>query len=121
MNRLYGPRIRRELGPHWRQVAAPVPPALAFINDRSQASVVVTSAPYDGVEWIHASIAKAGQMPDYADLKLLHVAVFGDGWAYQVFTPAARHINIHPYALHLWGRSDGQSVLPDFTMGMDTI
>ena len=64
--------------------------------------------------WIHASIFRRGRMPDYEDLKLLHAAVFGRRWAYQVFAPPADHINLSPYVLHLWGRADGLPSLPNF-------
>jgi hypothetical protein len=47
--------------------------------------------------------------------------VFGDRWAYQVFAPPADHINLHNFALHLWGRLDGKPVLPDFTFGTGSI
>lgn len=81
-------------------------------------SIIVTAdhqTQYDDhVNWIHASISRGNTMPTYDDLKLLHHAVFGDGWAYQVFAPAAAHISIHEHALHLFGRADGQRVLPDF-------
>lgn len=75
----------------------------------------------DGEEWIHASISHRDRMPTHDDLKLLHRAVFGDGWAYQVFAPLTEHINIHPFALHLFGRLDGKPALPDFTYGMGSI
>lgn len=78
-------------------------------------SMIVSIAPYeDGVEWVHASVAWEGHTPTYADLTRMHEAVFGDGWAYQVFAPPANHVNLHEFALHLWGRLDGASVLPDF-------
>jgi hypothetical protein len=60
-------------------------------------------------------------VPDYADLKLLHTAVFADGWAYQVFAPPVKHVNIHEHVLHLFGRLDGSPVLPDFTCGTGSI
>ncbi len=78
-------------------------------------TVIVTAAMQDdGHEWIHASIAADGWMPDYSDLQLLHRAAFGDGWAHLVFAPRADHVNIHEYALHLWGRSDGSNPIPNF-------
>ena len=64
--------------------------------------------------WFHASISRREVMPSYDDLALLHHAVWPDGYAYQVFAPPSAHINIHPYALHLWGRPDGAIVLPNF-------
>jgi hypothetical protein len=78
-------------------------------------SVIVSQAPIDGADWIHASIAWQDHLPTYRDLALLKDAVFGDQReAYQVFPPGDRHVNIHSFALHLWGRADGARVLPDF-------
>lgn len=79
-----------------------------------QSRVIATAASLDGTEWIHASISHIDRIPTYDDLALLHEAAFGDGWAYQVFAPPAHHVNIHEYALHLWGRSDGKPALPNF-------
>lgn len=78
------------------------------------ARVIVSTADHDGAEWTHASISHPDVMPSYDELVLLHRAVFGGRWAYQVFAPPSEHVNIHPFALHLWGRSDGAAVLPNF-------
>lgn len=77
-------------------------------------SVIVSAVLFDDVDYVHASVADQDQMPTYDDLCLLHRAVFGDGYAYQVFAPREQHVNIHQYALHLWGRADGALVLPEF-------
>lgn len=79
-------------------------------------SIIASCDRMDGVEWIHASIAYRDHttMPTYDDLKLLHRAIFGTGFAYQVFTPPSEHVNIHETCLHLFGRSDGKPVLPEF-------
>lgn len=84
-------------------------------------SIIVSIAAFDTlgdglVEWVHASISHNNQLPSYEDLKMLHAAVYVDGWAYQVFAPPARHINIHANALHLFGRLDGKHQLPDIQM-----
>lgn len=86
-------------------------------------SVIVTQSDHDdGVEWIHASIAFADRDPTYEELTVLHRGVFGRRrWAYQVFAPTARHVNIHEHALHLWGRADGTPVLPDFGAAFGSI
>jgi hypothetical protein len=69
-----------------------------------------------GVEWIHASMSYelSYRYPSYMDLKTMHRAVFGDGHSYQVFVPPDEHINITSNVLHLWGRLDGKSALPNF-------
>lgn len=81
-------------------------------------SIIISQAVYsDDSEWIHASIAYADNMPRYEDLAHLHLCVFGRRrWAYQVFTPQSQHVNIHSHALHLWGRVDGQNMLPTFSV-----
>lgn len=82
------------------------------------ASVFISAAEFDGATWVHASIAHHDEtMPTYEELVLLHRAVFAGGYAYQVFAPPSSHVNIHEYALHLWGRADGAPVLPEFGAG----
>lgn len=80
--------------------------------------IIVSADPESepGVLWLHASWSHLSQvrMPSYSDLRQMHRAVFPIGYAYQVFAPGGDHINITPNVLHLWGRSDGVPVLPDF-------
>lgn len=78
-------------------------------------SLIVTQSDYpdEPVEWLHASIAWADRLPTYDELGLVHRAIFGrKRYAYQVFAPESAHVNIHPNALHLWGRVDGRPALP---------
>ncbi|TYB69671.1 hypothetical protein FXF51_05785 [Nonomuraea sp. PA05] len=77
--------------------------------------VIVTQGPLDDTEWLHASISWRDRMPTYDELTVVKAGVFGpEREAYQVFPPQDRHVNIHNFALHLWGRADGVRVLPDF-------
>jgi hypothetical protein len=106
--------IRRRLGrDRW---AAPVESVggLAYADRNGDGHVIVSTGWHDGSEWIHASMTRAAHVPLYEDLCHLRQAVFGAGWSYQVFAPPTHHINIHPNALHLWGRFDGERALPDF-------
>lgn len=113
--------IRRRLGrSNWAAPAPFGPDGWSFMNLDGHTSIIVTCALGDGDDWVHASIAR-DTMPTYADLKMLHDAVFGDGWAYQVFAPPSEHVNIHEHALHLWGRLDGKPALPDFTNGSGSV
>lgn len=93
----------------------------SFLHRREDSSVIVSCAPLDDGEIVHASISHPATLPTYEELKLLHRAVFGDGWAYQVFAPPSDHVNIHAFALHLWGRLDGSAMLPDFTHGSRSV
>jgi len=67
-----------------------------------------------GQEWLHASISWMSRMPTYDELTHLHKAVWPNGYAYQVFAPPSQHVNLHSYALHLWGLADGSPILPEF-------
>jgi hypothetical protein len=72
-----------------------------------------TPDPADGY-WLHASISVTHRVPTYDELVMLHKAVWPNGYAYQCFVPPSAHVNIHPNALHLWGKSDGSPCLPEF-------
>ena len=115
-----GLRLRKTLG---RKVWCPAEPfgpdGWKMVDILGTRSVIVTAAEIDGVEFIHASIAYSDRvtLPTYDDLKILHQAAFNGGYAYQVFAPPSAHINIHPTALHLWGRVDGMPILPEFGSG----
>lgn len=108
-------KLRRVLGrDRWLPPAPHGPDGWSLVARDRASSVIVSCADFDGVDWLHASIAHDERMPTYEDLQLLHRAAFGHGFAFQVFAPPSRHVNIHQYALHLWGRRDGRNPLPDF-------
>lgn len=117
--------VRRELnrgdGGGWGPPRPAGPDGWMYGHDSGRRSVLVTCADHHGVDWVHASMTGAQQVPGYDDLVLLHRAVYGTGWAYQVFAPPAQHVNIHERCLHLFGRLDGAPVLPDFTYGTGSI
>lgn len=79
-------------------------------------SLIVTEADYDddvGTAWLHVSAAFETRVPSYPETVLLHRALFGRRrYAYQIFAPENAHVNLHPNALHLWGRCDGLPALP---------
>lgn len=114
--------IRRGLSrKRWGPPSPFGPDGWMFRHKQEHGQIIVTNAPLDGVEWVHASIAFADRMPTYEEIRNMHWAVFFKGWAYEVHAPFSDHVNIHEYARHLWGRLDGQPVLPDFTMGTGSI
>lgn len=89
-------------------------------SDYKGSSVLVSCAAhitpgFGEMDWVHASISHSDRMPSYEDLTMVYNAVFNDGWAFQIFAPAAHHVNIHANALHLWGRTDGKNQLPTFS------
>jgi hypothetical protein len=108
-------KVRARLGRKvWGVPATFGPDGWILDNMTGPGRIIITNAPADDVEWLHASISWADHLPTYEELVSLHRAVWPNGWAYQVFAPPADHVNIHPYALHLWGRADGSAQLPAF-------
>jgi hypothetical protein len=111
-------RIRKILGRHqWAPPQQFGDSGWTFVRHDKSASVIVSTFTWDDIDWIHASIAGhtcGYDMPTYEDLTVLHRAVFDNMWAYQVFAPQSEHVNIHPNALHLWGRADGEPCMPNF-------
>jgi hypothetical protein len=89
---------------------------------RSGLRVLVTTAPFDGRDWMHISVSREDRMPTWDDLKHAKSTFAGDSrYAYQIIPPAERHINLHPFCLHLWVPLTGEPPLPDFTRGGNTI
>jgi hypothetical protein len=110
-------KIRRRLGRDtWEPPTEFGPDGWVFLNRSRRQSLIVTAADRDDIEWTHASLAGISELPTYLNLREVHSAVWGEhGYSYQAFVPLALHVNIHPYALHLWGRSDGLPVLPEMS------
>lgn len=111
-----GLRLRKTLGrEQWLPPEPFGPDGWRMVSRAGDCSVIVTTAEFEGAIWIHASRTAPGRVPTYDELVELHHAVWGEtGYSYQVQAPVAQHVNIHPNALHLWGRADGARVLPDF-------
>lgn len=125
-------RMRRTMGRDTWKVPVPFGPAgwrmdtktadamlvegIANVGDIGR--VMVTQSPVDEgdlTEWIHASFSWVNRVPTYDELMRLKLAVWGpNGEAYQVHPADRDHVNIHEFALHLWGRADGARVLPNF-------
>lgn len=103
-------RVRKMLGAKgWFPPQPWGPDGWCFGSNDFTKSIIASCAWMDGVEWIHASIAyNDGTIPTNDDMQMLHAAIFGEGYAYQVFPV------FEEGALHLFGRSDGRPVLPEF-------
>lgn len=85
--------------------------------------VLVSTADFeDGRDWMHVSLSRADRLPSFDDLKFAKSVFVGDQrYAYQVFPPTEKYINIHPFVLHLWSPLTGAPPLPDFTRGGNSI
>ena len=85
-------------------------------------SVIVSGAvEQDGKRWVHVSVARPTRLPSYDDMAWAKQTFMGaDAYAYSVWAPVDKHVNIHPWCLHLWACIDGDG-LPDFTAGTGSV
>jgi hypothetical protein len=115
-------RLCAELGGDWEPPLSFGTRGWAFRHVSHRQSILVTRQRTGGIDWLHASMTDVGQVPSYEQLCALHRIVWGTtGHAYQIFVPLVEHVNVHPFALHLFGRFDGARMLPDFTDGSGLI
>lgn len=56
-----------------------------------------------GEGWEHVSVSRVNRCPNWPELEHVKRLFFRDDeTAMQLHVPAAAHINMHPYCLHLW-------------------
>lgn len=93
-----------------------------WMNRKKQMVVIASiSTEQDGKLWLHASISHRKRIPSYDELIYLKRHWIGeDRKAIMVLPEKAKHINIHPYVLHLFCCINGDP-LPDFTRGENTL
>jgi hypothetical protein len=82
--------------------------------------IVSMDTELDSRHWLHVSCSHGDRLPSWEELAEVKTIFIGrDRCAYQVLPPAAKHVNFHRYALHLWFCLDAppEGILPDFTRG----
>ncbi len=107
-------------GHQW--IELPIPPEYPELagqrafSHRDGRRVVVSVGMFDRSWWLHVSVSRAKYIPSYDDLADVKRTFVTDAYqAIQCFPRAVRHVNIHPYCLHLWACLDPQGDgLPDF-------
>jgi hypothetical protein len=71
----------------------------------------------DGKTWLHVGMSRESRLPSYDDMRGVKDLFIGKlRQALQIFPRADKHVNIHPYCLHLWCAVEGDG-LPDFGKG----
>lgn len=108
------------LPPDWRLVKT-APDGATYRCGDGLAVIASVDQELDGKLWLHVSLSRAKRLPSYEDMTRVKRLFIGrQRYAYEVHAPEAKHVNIHPFCLHLWCCLDGP-VLPDFTRGGGTI
>lgn len=91
-----------------------------YQNKSERLAVIVSGEVHNGVKYLHVSCSNPFHVPTYDQITFVKQVFIGDDReAYMVFPMKDKHVNIHPYCLHLY--SPEQPLLPDFTGGMGSI
>lgn len=118
---VFNPTDSLTLPAGWFPLAVRVNGAM-YANRALGLKVIISGAfEKDMKPWIHVSVSRKSRIPTYDDLVLVKRLFIGnDKQAIQIFPPVEKHVNIHPYCLHLWHCVYGDG-LPDFTRGTGSI
>ena len=86
-----------------------------FVNKADKISVIISiKIESDNRKWIHLSFARPKQMPDYWDMKNIKDIFLPNRKAILIMPEDDKHVNIHPYCLHLFHCLD-EDPLPEFS------
>jgi hypothetical protein len=84
----------------------------AFTVKRDAGSPLRVIASWDH-GWDHVSVSLSNRCPNYDEMKMVKRIFFEDHeWAMELHAPISKHINIHPYCLHLWRPHSGDIPTP---------
>ena len=100
---------------NWHQLKSPIFGVNSYTNNKDLIVLFsVADIHGDGRIWVHVSASYKDKLPSYNDLCTVKRIFIGDNRkALQIFPIKSDHVNIHPFALHLWSAIDGDG-LPDF-------
>lgn len=86
-------------------------------NGSKQSLTVIAS---DGGDWEHVSVSMKDRMPTWEDMNYVKGLFWEPTEAVmQLHVPEARHINNHPFCLHLWRPvAGGIPMPPQFMVGL---
>lgn len=87
----------------------------SYRSDIEGLFVISSEEIHDGQTWQHVSMSRQSRMPNYDDLtKVKRLFIGDDRKAIMVFPEADKHVNIHPFCLHLYSCLTADP-LPEFS------
>lgn len=123
-------KLARAYGWVWKYIPVPTPngwrmmemlcDGCSYIHPGGLRVIISGQIEEDGKRWLHCSLSRRNTIPSHDDIITVRRAFLGeDRYAYQVFPPKDRYVNIHPHVLHLWSCVDEPEgkLLPEFSRG----
>lgn len=108
----------RVLPPDWHEIDRDNAGGARYGNvTRKLRAILSCSIEADGRAWLHFSLSHRERVPTHGEMKVAKQIFLGDRYAYAVWPPAHRYVNLHPNVLHLFALLDEKTPqpLPDFT------
>lgn len=63
--------------------------------------------------WDHVSVSRRDRCPTWSEMEMVKRKFFKDTEvAFELHVPPSKHINIHPYCLHMWRPHNAEIPLP---------
>lgn len=94
-------RDLRHLEPHLTQGGSPLDDGAAYLIPFEGRSLRVLAS--WGMGWDHVSVSLSNRTPNWREMEHVKRLFFEDyEWAMQLHAPPSKHINVHPYTLHMW-------------------
>lgn len=112
-----------KMGPEWRETERNLDTA-RYVSARRRLTVILScSVELDTRAWLHLSVSHAERVPTHGEMKTVKLEFLGDRYAYAVWPPKARYVNLNANVLHLFSLLDehAEQPLPDFTAGTGSI
>ena len=76
----------------------------------------------DGKRWVHVSVSRKDWDPSHLDMMRAKLDFLGDHYAYSVYPPDEKYVNVHKHCLHLWALAEGDGrALPEFSEELPAI
>ncbi len=99
----------------WLPIECPVGGGEAWVHMRTRLFVIKSLEVHDNETWCHVSVSGRGRLPTWEELRAAKNEFIGrERLAVQVLPPESEYVNCHPYVLHLWSRTHGPRLVPDF-------
>lgn len=131
-NRRHTPEVLAMVEAHKLEVARLVGPAAWELNQSSAdgerrlhrgerlAVIWSISLEADGRPWLHVSGSHPSRVPWHVDMAKIKDTFIGDRYAYAIWPPRDRYVNMHDHVLHLWSPwwdlEEAGPPLPEFSV-----
>lgn len=112
------------LPPDWREFERDDQGGAKYVNStRRLAAILSCQIEDDGRAWLHLSVSHRERIPTHGEMRTVKELFLGDRYAYAVWPPRVKYVNLHPNVLHVFALLEARDrqPLPDFTGGTGSL